>query len=238
MINIGLYQNIANYYSYAKNIQPPEWVAFLINMENSFLIREVTVADAADIYNVYKPYVDNTAISFEAVTPSVEEIEYKIKKITEMYPWLVCEHQGKVVGYAYGSTHRERPAYKWSVESSIYVDEAFHGAGIARILYETVFAILKLQGYCSVYAGVLSSNEKSCRFHEAIGFSEIGIFKHIGYKLGKWHSNKWYQLFLDESDTAPNAVRPTTEIKASAAYAEFLASANRKLKQLNVNSLF
>lgn len=172
-------------------------------MDNNFTIRLVMADDAEQILKVYEPYVLTTANTFEYEVPVVEEIQNRIKKISAQYPYLVCEHEGRIVGYAYGSTHRERTAYQWSAEVTVYVSEEFHRRGVARTLYNALFPMLRMQGYHSMYAGVLSTNIKSVEFHRAMGFEDIGLFKNIGYKLGEWHSNLWMQGFLREHDAEP-----------------------------------
>lgn len=166
-------------------------------------IRFATIDDAEAILSVYAPYVLKTANTFEYVVPTVEEFTKRIKKISAHYPYLVCECFGEIVGYAYGSQHRERMGYSWCAESTIYLDEAYHRRGIARALYRVVFALMKEQGYHSVYVSILCANMPSIEFHKSMGFEEIGVFKNIGYKLGEWHSNNWMQLFLNEHGDEP-----------------------------------
>lgn len=191
-----------------------------------FTIREITLSDCGEALAVYAPYVERTAYTFEYTVPGPEEFAEKIKTITAQYPWLVCEYNGKIVGYAYGSTHRARIAYRWSPESTVYISEAFHGLGIARILYEALFDMLRLQGFKNVYASVLTSNERSNKLHFALGFQEIGIFNKVGYKLGQWHDNRWFQLHLGEHGTEPEAPVTTDAIRNTRAFEEILRRAN------------
>ncbi len=135
-------------------------------MNGDFEIRLITENDIASALEVYRPYVLNTAITFEYEVPTIEEFTQKMNTIIPEYPWLVCVHKDEVIGYAYGSKHRYRTAYQWSPESTVYLDGRFHGQGIARVLYETLFELLKLQGYINVYAGV--GKERS--FSRGIGF--------------------------------------------------------------------
>jgi L-amino acid N-acyltransferase YncA len=202
-------------------------------MKKQTTIRLITPADAEEALAVYAPYVLNTAISFEYEVPSVEDFTDKIKKISSQYPWLVCEYDRSIIGYAYGSMHRDRTAYQWSPESTIYMSEAFHRRGIARILYTSLLSLLRLQGYYSVYAGVLSSNTKSVSFHKATGFEEIGIYKNIGYKLGQWHSNLWFQLFLQEHIVNPPLPKSINEIKHTEDYNTIMQEANRQLEMIS-----
>ncbi|WP_276132881.1 GNAT family N-acetyltransferase [Polluticoccus soli] len=202
-------------------------------MNNQYTIRLAAAADAAGMLNVYKYYVENTAYTFEYDVPSVEEFESRIRAVISGFPWLVCEIDDRIVGYAYAHKHRDRTAYQWSPESTIYIDRHYHGKGLARVLYETLFDILKLQGFFNVYAGVLSTNENSCAFHKAVGFEEIGLFRNIGYKHGKWHSNMWYQLHLRTHYAEPSIPTAFSEMKDSPATTAILNTANFKLTTLH-----
>lgn len=200
-------------------------------MDKKFTIRLATADDAASALDVYTPYVLSTAITFENDVPSVEEFRSRIENLTKTYPWLVCEYDGKIVGYAYGSIHRARPAYKWSPESTVYVAADFHRLGIAKVLYEALFALLKLQGFVNVFAGVVLPNVKSEGFHKALGFEEIGIFDRIGFKLGSWHSSKWFGLHLSEPDVNPSDPKPIGEVTGTQEFLEILEKANRELNK-------
>lgn len=199
-------------------------------MNTGYNIRLVNVNDAAAILEVYKPYVLQTANTFEYDVPTVEEIQNRIKKISAQYPYLVCEYDGVIIGYAYGSTHRERTAYQWSPEVTVYVSEEFHRKGVARTLYSALFPMLRMQGYHSMYAGVLSTNIKSVEFHRAMGFEDIGLFKNIGYKLGEWHTNLWMQGFLQEHKIAPPVPISIDAIKETEAFKNIMAIANNQLE--------
>lgn len=181
-------------------------------MHNNYNIRLITPADAEAALAVYAPYVLHTANTFEYEIPSVDDFRTKIEKITAQYPWLVCECDGEIVGYAYGSTHRERAAYQWSPESTVYISDKHHRKGIARVLYNTLFALLQHQGYINVFASVLVTNVNSVEFHRAYGFEEIGLFKNIGYKLGEWHTNLWFQYTLQEHVIDPSVPIPITKL--------------------------
>lgn len=197
-------------------------------MNSKYTIRLATPADAAGMLDIYKHYVENTSYTFEYEVPSKQEFEARILAVTPAFPWLVCELDGQIVGYAYAHKHRDRTAYQWSPESTIYIDHNYHGKGLARVLYETLFEILKLQGFFNVYAGVLSTNENSTAFHKALGFEEIGLFRNIGYKLGEWHSNMWYQLHLAEHHAEPSVPAAFSEMKDSPAITTILNAANNK----------
>lgn len=200
-------------------------------MTREFSIRLITPADAEEVLKVYQPYVETTAITFEYELPTVAEFRNRIDTITPQYPWLVCESDNRIVGYAYAHKHRDRTAYQWSPESTIYLSEGYHGLGIARVLYETLFAILRLQGFVNVYAGVLSSNTNSCRFHKSVGFEEIGLFKNIGFKFGEWHGTYWYQLHLIEHPENPPLPKMLNEIIETTPFIDLMKSANGRIAQ-------
>jgi phosphinothricin acetyltransferase len=202
-------------------------------MNNNYKIRLATTADAEATRNIYAPYVLNTAISFEYEVPTVEEFKKKIEKITAQYPWLVCEYDGGIVGYAYGSIHRDRTAYQWSPEATVYLNEKFHRKGIARVLYSTLFEILKMQGYFTAFAGVLVTNKKSVEFHRAMGFEDIGLFKNIGFKLGEWHTNLWMQYEIQKPIFNPPVPVDIGEIVKTEEFDNVMKNANQQLVNLN-----
>ena len=167
------------------------------------IIRPVTIEDAEAVLNIYKPYIETTAITFETSIPAIEDFISRIKTNTEKYPWLVAEDNENIIGYAYASKHREREAYQWCVESSVYVLEEYHRKGIAKELYSKLFDILQQCGYVNVYAGITLPNPKSHSFHTKMGFEPVGIYKNIGYKLGKWHDVEWLVKTLSEHVSNP-----------------------------------
>lgn len=167
------------------------------------IIRPVKQTDATDILAIYAPYVTDTAITFETEIPTLEEFSKRIEKIQKDYPYLVCEIDGKVVGYAYASKHRERAAYQYSVEVSVYVAQDYHRKGIGKALYEHLFAALEDYNYYSAYAGITLPSEKSIGIHKAFGFTEVGIYHKIGYKDGKWLDVIWLEKQLKDYGIAP-----------------------------------
>jgi L-amino acid N-acyltransferase YncA len=198
-------------------------------MENRFEIRLIDESDASDVLEIYKPYVLNTIISFEYEVPTLSEFLQRIKTNTADYPWLVCLWDGKIIGYAYGSKHRYRTAYQWSPEATVYLSPGIHRKGIGRLLYETLFSLLRLQGHFNVYAGVGLPNEKSVDFHKASGFEEIGIFKKVGYKHGNWHDTQWFQLHLTKHIDNPPTPKKLKEVQEHEAFKAILARANEKI---------
>jgi len=161
-------------------------------------IRQATEADAAALRTIYAPFVESTPVSFETVVPSVEEFAARIAKALSKWQYLVAEHDGEIAGYAYGSTHRERAAYRYSVEVSAYVDPRFHRRGIGSALYRQLFEDLSAKGYCSAFAGITVPNDASVGMHRSVGFEDIGVFKRIGWKFDRWHDVFWMQRTLRE----------------------------------------
>ncbi len=169
------------------------------------LIRVATADDAANILAIYAPYIQNTSITFETEVPSVAAFAKRIEEYLSSWPWLLFEINCKIAGYAYASRYRERVAYQWSVEASVYVHDEYMRAGIAGILYTTLFEILKRQGYRNIYAVINLPNERSVTFHESMGFSWFATYEQVGYKLGKWKNVGWWRLTINEFKEEPEA---------------------------------
>ncbi len=153
-------------------------------------------ANAGAILAIYRPYVKNTIISFEFEEPALEEMRQRITNTLKKWPWLVCESDGQVAGYAYAGKHRERSAYQWGVDVTVYLNPVFHRKGIGRALYTSLLAVLRLQGFYKAYAGIALPNPASVGLHEAVGFKPVGVYHQAGYKLGAWHDVGWWQLSL------------------------------------------
>jgi phosphinothricin acetyltransferase len=172
-------------------------------------IRRATEADAEAIAAIYEPYVLNSAISFEIEPPNADEIRRRIQFITKSFPWLVCENDSGILsGYAYASAHRERPAYRWATDCTVYVDARNHRQGIGRGLYTSLFELLRHQGYFKTYAGITLPNEGSIGLHTVLGFQPVGIYEKVGYKLGGWRDVAWLVLSLQEQTDNPAEPRP------------------------------
>jgi phosphinothricin acetyltransferase len=165
-------------------------------------IRLATEDDARQVRSIYGPFC-STHVSFEAEAPSPEEMQRRIAALAGKLPWLVCDDGGKVLGYAYASPHRPRHAYQWSAEVSAYVADGLRRRGIGRALYTALFRALALQGYANAYAGITLPNAASVGLHQAVGFTPIGVFRGIGYKLGAWHDVSWWERALFEKLPEP-----------------------------------
>ena len=181
------------------------------------VLRLATPADAKGILEIYVPYIEATSFTFETEVPAIEEFAERIKRYLLNWPWLVCEVEGKIAGYAYATRHRERTAYQWSAESSVYIHDDFQRTGIARTLYTALFEILKIQGCRNVYAVINLPNEKSVAFHESLSFHYFATFEKVGYKLGQWKNVGWWKLTLNKYND-----EPTAPIKFSVLNKDFL----------------
>lgn len=169
------------------------------------VIREATLDDANALLDIYMPYVEKTVITFEFVSPTLEEFQERMKKVLGKYPYFVAELSGKIVGYTYASTFKDRPAYNWAVETSIYVREGMKGLGIGRKLYEALEKALAAQNIlnanaCIAYAEYEDEylNYDSVKFHEKMGYRFVGQFHKCGYKFNRWYHMIWMEKHLGE----------------------------------------
>lgn len=165
-----------------------------------FNIREARMSDAAQILCIYAPFVLDTAVSFEASVPDEKDFRCRMSRIIESYPYYVCECDGKVIGYAYAARHREREAYKFSAETSVYILPEFHRRGIGRSLYRRLFDSLSERGCHTALAAITLPNQSSVALHSALGFHRVGIFHNVGFKLGAWHDVIWMEKALSDYD--------------------------------------
>lgn len=168
-------------------------------------IRPATPGDARGCLDIYGPLVRDSHTSFETEVPSIEQLSRLIGDGVRDYPWLVAETPtaggtGSIAGYTYARRHRDRPAYRWSVEVSVYVADGMRRRGIGRRLYEELFDILRRQGYHNAYAGIALPNPPSVALHESIGFVPVGVYEKVGFKLGRWHDVGWWALRLQPVD--------------------------------------
>jgi phosphinothricin acetyltransferase len=187
-------------------------------------IRLAREADGEALADIYRPAVADRATSFEVDAPDAAEMARRVTSLTATHPWLVCVEDGRTLGYAYASRHRDRAAYQWSVEVSAYVHAAAHRRGVGTGLYASLFSVLELLGYRNAFAGITLPNDASVRFHESAGFVRVGTYRQIGWKLGAWHDVLWLQR-----DVAPHVPDPPIPISLSrladrAALEEALAS--------------
>lgn len=179
------------------------------------IIREVSLMDAPELVEVYRPYVEKTAITFEYEVPSVEEFTDRIKNISAKYPYLVVEQDGRIIGYAYTSAFHVRKAYEWSAEMSIYLSDRCKGLGLGRKLYEILEDISYKQGITNLYACIGAPEKEdeyltnnSINFHDHMGYKIIGRFTRCGYKFSRWYDMVWMEKIIAQHQTDAKDIIP------------------------------
>mgnify|MGYP000415732617 CR=1 FL=1 len=184
-------------------------------------LRPAHPADAAAVRDIYAPFVRDTPATFRTEVPSVDHVESEIreKRTDDQYPWYVAvderSEDDRILGYAYAGQLRDRRAYRWVVETSIYVDPDAHRGGIGTLLYDRLLDTLREQGYCGAYAALGMPNPESEAFHERYDFERIGTFPAAGFKLGEWHDVVWYHRRLREPDGEPGEPRPVSAVDSA-----------------------
>ena len=176
-------------------------------------LRMATKDDAKALLAIYKPYVEQTTITFEYEVPSQAEFERRIKQTLEKYPYLVASYEGSIVGYAYASAFKSRAAYDWSVETSIYVDQQATGLGVGQKLYAKLEELLKKQHIINMNACIAYPNPKSIAFHEKQGYQKVAHFSKCGYKLGKWVDMIWMEKCIGEHPNQPEPILKIDQIE-------------------------
>ena len=160
------------------------------------MIRPAANTDAQQLADLYNYYVRNTLITFEEEELSAAQFAERIQKISENYPFIVFEEAGEILGFAYGNKWRERSAYRFALESSVYVKQGYFGKQIGTQLYQELFSLLKSQG-CKQLIGVITlPNDTSVKMHERMGFEKAAHFKKVGYKFGQWCDVGYWQKTL------------------------------------------
>ena len=181
-------------------------------------LRPAFPGDAAEIRDIYAPFVRDSPATFRTEVPSIEEVATEIRetRAADEHPWYVAIRgsggDSEVIGYAYASRLRDRAAYRWTVETSIYVDPAHHRGGVGSRLYDRLLRTLGAQGYCSAYAAITTPNPESVGFHERHGFEHVGTFPDSGYKLEEWHDVVWYHRRLHDPAGDPAAPQPVSAV--------------------------
>jgi phosphinothricin acetyltransferase len=175
-------------------------------------IRLATAEDDAAMAAIYAPYVEGSAISFEAVPPTADEMRRRFEDTLPRYPWLVAVEGPEVLGYAYGHRFAERDAYGWSVETSIYLHPDARGRGVGRALYRALVDLLTAQGYRQAFGGIALPNQASVALHESLGYRRVATYAEVGFKLRAWHDVGWWQRPLDIADSSPRAPTAVDEL--------------------------
>ena len=183
-------------------------------------IRFATFADSAALQQIYAQYID-TPVTFAYTLPTAEEFAAYMQEVQMNYPYLICEENGTVAGYAYAHRQMAREAYQWNAELSIYLDSNAVSKGYGTRLYRALINLLRLQGVKTVYGGVTLPNEKSVRLHLSLGFRQLGIYHNTGYKCGAWRDVAWFEKAIAPYDTAPKPIIPIQEIEEQKIHAVF-----------------
>jgi Sortase and related acyltransferases len=181
-------------------------------MSRDIIIRRAKASDAQDLLGIYAPYVRETAITFEYTVPSLKEFSERINKTLTKYPFLVAVHEAQILGYAYASAFKNRAAYDWAVETTIYVKQDNRQSGVGKKLYQNLEVVLKKQNICNLYACIAYPNPGSIGFHEHLGFQTIGHFSKCGYKFETWYDMVWMEKMIGEHDQHPELFKPITEV--------------------------
>jgi L-amino acid N-acyltransferase YncA len=163
---------------------------------NSSLVRPASPEDASGCIAIYRHYVEDTAITFETSVPAPSEMAMRIRASRDTHEWLLLEENDAIIGYAYARAFNPRTAYQWSAETSIYLAEGHYRTGGGRKLYAQLLRRLTERGYRRAFAGITQPNPASNAFHQSFGFQQAGLFRHVGWKNGRWHDVTWMQLDL------------------------------------------
>ncbi len=167
------------------------------------MIRKATREDASAVLSIYAPFCLDSATTFEDVPPEETEIADRIERFNRTHLYIVYQEGEDVLGYAYAGRHRERPAYRWSCDVSVYVRRGDESKGLGTRLYQYLLDDLRSRGFYNAYAGITLPNEASVRLHEKMGFRHVGTYDRVGYKLGAWRDVGWWHLVLKEHDSMP-----------------------------------
>ena len=179
-------------------------------------IRIAAAEDAPQLLQIYAPYITNSSITFEYRIPTVEEFTQRIRHTLARYPYLAAEEAGEILGYTYASAFKERDAYDWSVETSIYVKEGIHHKGIGRALYTALEEILAQQHICNLCACIAYPNPASIAFHESFGYQTVAHFHGSGFKRDAWSDMIWM-----EKELCPHTIPPSPFIPFPALHTRY-----------------
>jgi L-amino acid N-acyltransferase YncA len=176
------------------------------------IVRLARTEDAAAIAAIYAPYVTDSFVSFETDAPDEAEMRRRIAGGGTTHPWLVAEVEGTIAGYASASPFRPRPAYRYCVETSVYLDGAHCGRGLGRTLYAALLGLLERQGYVQAIGAISLPNQASVRLHEALGFAAAGVYRQVGWKCGGWRDVGLWQRALAPATAPPSEPKPFAEV--------------------------
>ena len=203
-------------------------------MSMKYTLRLAKPDDAEKLLEIYAPFVSSndrtlSDVSFEYEVPSVEEFTERIKNISADYPYIVCEHEGRLLGYVYAHPYIQRAAYQWGAEVTIYLAPEGQGRGLGKVMYTALEALLRLQGIVVTYACITASNEHSVKMHEACGYKIIGTFNNTGFKHGHWLDMVWMEKVIADYPVQPEPIKKIGELQQSIV-AAVLEEASAKLQ--------
>ncbi len=176
-------------------------------------IRPATSDDAAAIAAIYRPYVERGTVSFETEAPDADAIARRMASSGGLYPWLVATEGegGAVLGYAYASAFRDRPAYRYTIETTVYLQTGTQGRGNGRQLYDALIDTVRAQGFTHAIGVIALPNDHSIRLHESVGFRRAGFFREAGYKDGRWIDVGYWHCDLNDATIPPLEPKPFSE---------------------------
>ena len=175
-------------------------------------IRVATEDDAEAILEIYAPIVRDTAISFEDEVPTVEEMRARIREKLQRYPWFVAEEDGELLGYGYAGPLRDRAAYRWSAEVSMYIRPDVQHKGVGTAIGMRITEALLRMGVVTLFGGTTLPNAASEGIYLKSGFESAGVWRKAGFKHGRWHDVGWYQRAIREVDGEPPPFVPFGEL--------------------------
>jgi len=195
------------------------------------IIRLAEKRDVPGILEIYAPFILETSITFEEIVPDEASFWERIQGIMAELPYLVCEIDGRIAGYAYATGYRSRASYRWSKEVTVYIHPDFHRRGVADALYTSLHEMAKYQGVANMLAIITMPNKPSVGFHEHFGYRKCGEFSNVGYKQNQWQNVGWFELFLQDENEAPkDRIIPLNEITGLPVFQDAIQKGLNKLK--------
>ena len=202
-------------------------------MKGRIIIRSANPHDTEKMLEIYTPYILNSTVSFETEVPLKEEFQVRVLHYQEKLPWLVCNIDNNLAGYAYATDHRQRKAYEVTKELSVYVHNGYRQYGVATGLYTALIEILRAQGVSNVLAGITLPNSESVGFHESMGFKPVGVYHYVGYKFGKFQDTGWWELLLGAKYKNPLELVDIKEIINSQSWKDAIEKGMSKIRKKN-----
>lgn len=194
-------------------------------------IRLAEQRDVPGILEIYAPFILDTAVTFEETVPDEESFWERIQGIMAELPFLVCDVEGRIAGYAYASGYRSRASYRWSKEVSVYIHPDFQRKKVAHALYTSLHEMVRFQGIANLLAIITMPNEPSVAFHEYFGYRKCAEFTNVGYKLGQWQNVGWFELFIQDENQAPkDRIFPLRELTGLPVFQEAIQKGLEILK--------